>query len=638
LNRILVPMLVSFCVFVTGFANAETPTSKPTSRPVTARPPAKRPAPTIRVSMDAQGTLVIDGQQKAFSESVLLVLGWKRQVPKPRVELTLAERAPARQAQAVQALLRDAGISFVIKWNTSSAPVVSRPVVRPPAARKVVAQRPAPRAAAQKPATPGQKTHGSIVWTKVPVTSARGAKQARQKVEIRGLLRKADLKPSKFAVLALIRYANKKRRPIAFLRANAKGLFRFVFAPKASESYRISVLEDRRVFEFPVSWQGRGAILYTRLTMTDGKKPVRRVVAPPARRFVLKKQQPVRRRVVPSRPAPPAKTKEKATACQWSKVPRVKTKRAPKARRVALRLQVVGEGSTKAGFVATGLIRRIGKKRVPLSRGQTNGNGCIVYVVDVLPKGTYEMAVLHGASLKMAPVKDLKKVKAHTFVRVVLQTKKRKATLFEGLHIFFEPLNLDWLLVKQIAYIFYAPQSPNQKVAYTLPMPKGAVRVQLGRNLSALRPRLSKGKGLVLNRLRPGRNQLLYGYLLPRNADAETAFSLPFSHRVERVFAFFSKGQVRPSKGGENAKTITRGKGKQKRTFLVMSFPASAPNQNLNVTVAPTKPPPSGVIGWMGRMKRKRKQNKLLGLGVLLTISCLGLFWLLSVPRRRAET
>lgn len=595
---------------------------QPTSRPVAARPLAPQ---QITLQIAATGDITLGKESKTpLSLTKLLALAkvWKAQKPRPEIIIKASPKARHGRVVMVLEVLKELRMAFRVglAGTSTKAKSTQTPPAKPAAAKPAPTQ-PTPARPAPKQA-PASDDAGAIDWAKIPLNRQFGLKAKQGVLELRGQVLLPNRAPKVEAALALIAYKQGKRSAVGVLRSNKKGLFRLVFLPELGVTFRVSILHDQKILEFPVQPKRQvGGKLYLRLVLTGKSAPVARVVA---------KRQPAKR----LRPSGP---KVQAGVCDWKRAPKIRIKMPKKARPVEIRLQVRKADGRSPGALPTGLILRQGKRALPTGRGKTSARGCLVYIVDGKSTLKHEVAVLDGVGLRIGRVPAFSKAKAAYVVTVNLPRGKRKSTAFEELHTFFQAhtRNPDWLQVTHVASIFYSPASRRDVLSFVLPVAKGAVQVQTGRELSRLRPSLKKDIGLQLKRLKPGPNRFLYGYLVPRNSDLEATIALSFAHKVSRVTAYYAKGEVLPKQGREKLKKVTRGSGKHKREFLALPFPPSQANQVLTLTVVPKTPPPSGLLGWISRMKRKRKRNKLIGLGVLLGLSGLGLFWLVSVPRRR---
>lgn len=602
------------------YAEPQLPTSRPTAPKPTTVPSQKNAPQTKRVQvvLNEKGQLLVDGVQNTLVQWAALVTHWKKQAVD--VYVRMHPSAPSTRVLILKEFLRESKL----KW-------------------KAVVPVPKPKHAQKTKALP------AFNWSKVPMGQVRGSQGKPGMIELRGRVLQSRGVAKRFAPLGFVIYkkeqqGREKRSVVGFLRSDRNGFFRFRFAPEKRAAYHISLLDNRSVIEFSVPHQRQAkGLLYVRFMLKGANqgRPViqRRIKAVRTKpQKVHKTALPKRHPAVPVHRTQPAKRASAVVRCNWSNAPKIQVPSKKQGAKVALRIRIFMQKNTPASITATGLIRREGKKTIPVARGKTDKQGCIVYLIDA-DRSTYNVAILHGTGLQMAPTPAIHTARKGVLSMVVtLKSSARKSSMFGSLHTFFESRTADWLQVTHVASLFYAPQAGKKEpVSFLLPVSQKAVRLQFGRELSRLRPKVTK-RGVLLQRLKPGENRFLYGYLLPRNNDGEAHVSLPFAHKVNQVVTFFARGQLLPSKGRKKMKPITRGSGKNIRKFWMMKFPPSKPQTALELTVVPKNPPPSGWVGWVSRMKRKGKKNKLLGLGVLVVFSCLGLFWLISAPRKNTPS
>ncbi len=631
-----VRLILAF-VFVVGSSSvcwaapSSQPTSAPSSRAAAVKPRSKSTVPSmVLLQIQQNGQMKLNQHDLAFPQLIQRIGSWKKH--NVRVLLEAKEGAPAARVLVVKTLMKEYKLSWFEKVTGSPKPAPAKaPIVRK------VPQARLPQARVHRVVPPAPRRLPLLPWSSVPM-KAQETKNASEVVEIRGLLWSNGGPFQNSLATALVRYLGKKRTALGHLQSNKRGQFRYKLSPDMGAAYRISVLQGNKLMEFPAPLERQqNGVLYLRVTLHGWKPTPTRTtkVAFAPRRPAAQKPATLRNPHARQTPLTRVTVSAKASLCQWDKLPVVNMKGITATNGVEMRVQLLFPSKVKREALATGLLVKKGKKRVPVSRARTDEQGCVRYLVKKEVGAQYEVALLIGARLSVHPLPKIKAGAQVVFGTVKLPNAEARSTLVEQLSVIVEQLREGEVRVTHVVQLFYQPTASSKGEAVYLPVAVGGTNVKLERNVKGTTWKQDKLGLRLTSPLQPGSHRFLYSFTLPLN-DGKSLWRLVAPQPVAGLSVFFGRGL----KPGVNAKLkdVQLGNPGQKQKFRLMRLSGMKKGQEIRVPVVSKVKPGKGLLAWIKRWKGlPNKKNKLVGLSVLLGISLLGLFWIFASPRRKSE-
>jgi hypothetical protein len=664
-------LILSMLLTGTGLLQAA-----PTTRP------AAKATNTTDIRVDASGRYLHKQKPMALFAMMRLLQSLKNSGRPQGIRVTVDPRAPYRKVLVLQTLLKESKLPFETRMlsptkagaptsqparsapqaatrpaparRVSPRPVAARPVVPRVAPR--VAPRPVAQAAAPR-AVPNTPAPTQVDWNKVPSQTVK-ALQGPRKVELRLLAVDAAGKGISAALTGLVFYKGTRRRPVGRQATNDKGYARYIFhlGPNSPTDFRVAVLNDTHLYEFPVPLKRvSNGLLYLRMTL-DPKKGGRKTMP----------------RKVAIRPVAKVKLPP-IQSLQWSKAPLSKNLRGKKGKLVEFRIQLIVDGKPLVG-APTGLLLGRGKQRgTPIGRLRGDKQGRLRYQVLARPGIWYGLAVMVDAnnpsprSLKLRSLPLPKSGETVKYVRMRFSTKKRahgasmrgktprgksphsksahgKAVtnktgnfLFQGFHLLAEPFDPYHIRITTFVTLL-RPMGTNFQKMPQLPLSWGAKKTKLGPQLGKLSPEI-KGLFIVTRRLpaKP-RLQLSYSYLVPIDTTSEEIrIKVRPDYGIVRGSLFLHPKLGLKTDLGKKIRDI-KSRGKRKQVYGLYALSKARKGKFVVVSLKSKTPYQRGFVGWVKRTYKSRRRYKLLGLGVIFTFSVLGLFLLVGGGRREEES
>lgn len=650
---VLVSGLVSWiCLVAWGQEAWAYPASRPTatSQPAAhaAKPTAQSRSSAVMLRVDANGQMWMGQQPMSVPALVKEMGGWKQQGTE--VQVSFAAQAPMSRVLVIQTLLREYGVTW--KRADASAHSGSSGHAVVPSVRKFHGG-----AGETKPHTEDhgskQSKQGSGIrprsWAKVPMKMQQGLSSAtKDVVELRGQLWAHGQFLARTLPTALIRYQGTKRQPLGHLQSNTAGQFRYRWRTEPGATYRISMLANNQLMEFPIPLsQQQTGYLHLRLTIPGEPVPHKGDSPVPAQKDrvmlghasgmspgVQDKTKATTQTVVPttSRPVAAKTTEpERLGPCVWKDVPLGRMAKVPENEGMEMRVRFLFPSSMKQEPLPTGLIRRKGQQRDPVARVKTDAVGCARFWVKVETGVVYEVALLLGAKLSLKPLPAPRPGVKSLETTIALDTQPAQSTFIENLSVIYELVSADRIRAVHVVQLIYQPSPMHQQDEVILPLAAGAQSIKMEQGIPGANWKAEKIGLRLTNTPKPGSYRVLYHYELARQAGT-ASWHLVSTQQIGQVNLFFGKGL----KPGLEAKLqhVQLGKGVDKRDFHVLRLPQMEKGQSLQMPVSGIEPPRRGLLAWIRNMKDEPNgKNKLVGLAVLFSISLLGLFWVFSSPR-----
>jgi len=619
--------------------------------------PKSRPASVESwqvVQMDARGSIYAGNGIRSFEQTMELLEKWKKQ--KAKVHLIFSQQTPVSKLNSLRRLFRLSGIAWKETrfFSNVAAPKRATPPKRtaPPQKRaKHFATKPpvgpasvgkttsaptsTPTSQATKVRTGDWSKQLNKRWSGVRVTRQRGIKGPHN-IELRVQAAYKNGKKASAIPAALILFRSSRQRPVARVRSDHNGRWRFQIQGLPGDEFRLRVvmLKKGSLMNFPIPI--RRAVngkLYLKILL-DGK------VKAPASNI-----QPIK---VP---------KIKKKKLPWTKIPLFPEKglkKKPTKGTVELRIRLQYHDGGPGGGLVSGLIVEQGKKRTPMAFAKSYTDGRLRFLVKANRPGVRKLVLIYRKkpyALNIPVVDGSKKL---VKLKLTVPFMRVSKVAWNGLTIFHVPISPKKLRITHFVNFTYEPgeKDKNKDISVWLPWPKGATKLTIGKNAQHLGIKETKGKLGFRSSLSKGSYQLAYSCVLPAK-NFHFIYEMKFGADIPKVAFMAPMGINLKNFPKAPKQVLSFGQGKGRYRYQSFRLPKGENAKTLNINVVPSKSvlkghgklknspkkvKGSGLMAWIKRTNQNpNKRNKLLGIGVIAAVSVLGLFLLLGGKRKEDE-